>query len=46
MEINKCYNENCLDTMARMPELEVISEKYDMPIVTIEDIKVYKQNMN
>jgi len=20
MEINKCYNENCLDTMAKMPD--------------------------
>ena len=41
-----CEVTNIDGTMARMPELEVISEKYDMPIVTIEDIKVYKQNMN
>jgi len=33
MEINKCYNENCLDTMARMPDyfidLTVTSPPYD-----------------
>ena len=33
MEINKIYNENCLDTMARMPDgfvdLTVTSPPYD-----------------
>lgn len=33
MEINKCYNENCLDTMAKMPDgfidLTVTSPPYD-----------------
>jgi DNA modification methylase len=33
MEINKIYNENCLDTMARMPDgfvdLSVTSPPYD-----------------
>ena len=33
LEINKCYNENCLDTMARMPDgfvdLTVTSPPYD-----------------
>ena len=33
MEINRCYNENCLDTMARMPDsfvdLTVTSPPYD-----------------
>lgn len=33
MEINKCYNENCLDTMANMPDgfidLTVTSPPYD-----------------
>ena len=33
MKINKCYNENCLDTMARMPDgfvdLTVTSPPYD-----------------
>jgi len=33
MELNKCYNENCLDTMARMPDsfidLTVTSPPYD-----------------
>ena len=33
MEINKCYNENCLDTMARIPDgfvdLTVTSPPYD-----------------
>ena len=33
MEINKCYNENCLDTMARMPDcfvdMTVTSPPYD-----------------
>lgn len=39
MEINKCYNENCLDTMARMPDgfvdLTVTSPPYS-------DIRTYK----
>jgi len=33
VEINKCYNENCLDTMAKMPDgfidLTVTSPPYD-----------------
>jgi 3,4-dihydroxy 2-butanone 4-phosphate synthase / GTP cyclohydrolase II len=29
-------------TMARMPQLEVFSEKYDIPIVTIEDLIAYR----
>ena len=33
MEINKCYNENCLDTMSKMPDgfidLTVTSPPYD-----------------
>ena len=33
LKINKCYNENCLDTMARMPDgfvdLTVTSPPYD-----------------
>ena len=41
MEINKMYNENCLDTMARMPDIIKLSKERDMPILTIEDIKEY-----
>ena len=39
MEINKIYNENCLDTMAKMPDnfidLTVTSPPYD-------DLRTYK----
>jgi len=41
MEINKCYNENCLDTMAKMPDcfvdLTVTSPPYD----NLRDYKGY-----
>ena len=42
LEINKCYNENCLDTMARMPDgfvdLTVTSPPYD-------DLRTYNQEV-
>jgi 3,4-dihydroxy 2-butanone 4-phosphate synthase / GTP cyclohydrolase II len=37
-----CEIMNDNGTMARMPELKVFSEKYDIPIITIEDIIAYR----
>ncbi len=37
-----CEIMNDNGTMARMPELKVFSEKYDIPIITIEDLIAYR----
>ena len=40
-----CEVTNADGTMARMPELIEIAEKYDMPMLTIEDIVAYRTEL-